>query len=240
MDKKEKNVTARDEHPCGDCWDHVAYDPEHRLVVSLMIGRRDAELTELLVADFHRRTAGRIMGLMTSDEYPCYAGAILSVYGVTVVPERTGRPGRPEQPYQEVPRELVYATVHKTREGNKVVGVEERLVFGGKKRLKEALRDSAVSERVTTVHIERFNGTDRHRNARKVRKTYRFSKEWEAHGAVSRFSVFSANFCQPVRTLRVRGADGRWQQRTPALAAGLADHVWSIKEWLTLPAAQRS
>lgn len=240
VDKKEKNVTAKDEHLCGDCWDHVAYDPEHRLVVSLVIGRRAPELTARLVADFHQRTAGRIMNLMTSDAYPCYTEAIVSVYGVTVVPERTGRPGRPQEPYQDVPPELVYATVHKVREDNRVVAVEERLVFGTAEQLQQALANSAVSERVNTSYIERFNGTDRHRNARKVRKTYRFSKDWEVHGAVSRFSVFSANFCQPVRTLRVKDSQGRWQQRTPAMAAGLADHVWSIEEWLTLPAAQRS
>jgi hypothetical protein len=35
------------------------------------------------------------------------------------------------------------------------------------------------------------------------------------------------------------GADGRWRPRTPAMAAGLTDHVWSIREWITLPAVQR-
>jgi IS1 family transposase len=240
--KKEKNRQPG-ESACGDCWDHVALDPQHRLVVSLVIGRRCPELVELLVADFHQRTAGRIMDLMTSDEYPAYLQAILSVYGEQIVPQPTGRPGRPRLAYQRLPDDVLYATVHKVRQNNRVVAVQERLICGTPEQLTEALASSAVSERVTTVHIERCNGTDRHRNARKGRKTYRFSKDWDVHEAVTHFVTFSANFCQPVRTLRqrLRRKEGRqkWRQRTPAMAAGLADHVWSIAEWISRPSVQR-
>lgn len=221
----------------------MAYDPEHRLVVSLLVGVRSPETIELLVEDFHRRTQGRVMDLMTSDEYGAYPAAILSIYGEAVVPEATGRPGRPRLEYRRVPEELVYATVHKVREGHRVTAVEQRLIYGTPERLEEALANSAVSEQVTTAHLERYNGTDRHRNARKGRKTYRFSKDWEVHEAVTRFVVFSGNFCKPVRTLRqrLRRKQGKrkWRQRTPAMAAGLTDHVWSMVEWLSLPSVQR-
>jgi IS1 family transposase len=240
--KKEKHRRPN-EVDCGDCWDHVAYDPEHRLVVSLVVGPRCPELVELLVEDFHQRTAGRIMDLMTTDEYPAYPGAIASVYGETVVPERTGQPGRPRLAYRRVPDELVYATLHKVREQNQVVAVQERLVYGRPEQLAAALADSPVSGRVTTVHVERYNGTDRHRNARKGRKTYRFSKDWEVHEAVTRFVTFGGNFCKPVRTLRqkLRRKQGRrkWRPRTPAMAAGLTDHLWSIAEWISRPSVQR-
>jgi IS1 family transposase len=243
--KKEKHCDRLDpaDDACGDCWDHVAYDPQHRLVVSLLVGRRSPELTDLLVEDFHRRTGGRIMDLMTSDEYSAYPGAILSVYGETVLPQRTGRPGRPRLEYRRIPEDLVYATVHKVRENNRVVSVEQRLIYGTPEQLQQRLANSVVSQRVTTVHIERSNGTDRHRNARKVRKTYRFSKDWEVHEAVTCLVAFSSNFCKPVRTLRqkLRRKQGRrkWRQRTPAMAAGLSDHVWSIAEWVSRPSAQR-
>ena len=59
------------------------------------------------------------------------------------------------------------------------------------------------------------------------------------HRAASLFSHFSYNFCWPVRTLRRREALQKWQERTPAMAAGLTDHVWSLPEWLTYPAVQR-
>jgi hypothetical protein len=57
---------------------------------------------------------------------------------------------------------------------------------------------------------------------------------------MSYFTRYRYNFCWPVRTLRVRGDDRRWQERTPAMSAGLADHVWSLEEWLSFPAVQRS
>ena len=100
-----------------------------------------------------------------------------------------------------------------------------------------ALLLSLVSERVNTFFVERHNGSDRHRNSRKVRKTYRFSKDWEVHAAVTYFTMLSANFCCPVRTLRVKVGRKRYQQRTPAMAAGLTDHIWPIKEWLYRPSA---
>ena len=239
MGKKQKH--CQPDHPedrfRGDWWDHVALDPEHRLVVSLVVGPRNGELTRALVEDFHRRTQGRVMKLMTSDENPAYAEAIRAVYGETVQPEPTGRPGRPRAPYQQVPEDLVYATVHKVRQNNRVVRVETRLVLGTALLLAVALLLSLVSRRVNTVFVERHNGSDRHRNSRKVRKTYRFSKDWEVHRAVSYFTMLSANFCCPVRTLRVKMGRRRYQQRTPAMTAGLTDHIWSIQEWLCRPCA---
>ena len=62
--------------------DHVAVDPESRLVVRLVVGKRTAGATHELVGDFHRRTGGRVMRLMTSDEYPVYEAAIRATYGV--------------------------------------------------------------------------------------------------------------------------------------------------------------
>ncbi len=241
MGKQEKHCDRADpaDDFQGDCWDHVAYDPEHRLVVSVVTGRRTEDHTRLLVEDFHARTGGRVMGLMTSDEYPAYAAAILDVYGEEIQPPRRGARGRMPAPRVVPPAELVYATVHKTRENNRVVAVEERPVFGTPANLKAALDRSAVSDRVNTVDIERHNGTDRNRNARKTRKSYCFSKDWDVHAAVTYFTMDSYNFCWPVRTLRERGEEGCWQQRTPAMAAGLADHIWTLQEWLTRPAVQR-
>ena len=207
-------------------------------MVSVVVGRRTEEQTRTLVEDFHRRTEGRIMNLLTSDENPTYAAAIQEVYGETVTPRPTGRPGRPRKAIKKLPKELVYATVHKTRENNRVVKVESRLIYGTAILLTAALLASSVSTHVNTVYIERHNGSDRHRNSRKVRKTYRFSKDWEVHAAMTYFTMYQANFCCPVRTLRQQDEDGRWQPRTPAMAAGLADHVWSISEWLSLPSVQ--
>ena len=236
--RKEKNCDPDDDRR-GDCWDHTAIDPETRLVVSLVVGKRTAEAVDEVVGDFHRRTGGRVMRLMTSDAYPAYADAIRDAYGQRVVPPRAGRPGRPRNPYTVVPPGVTYATVHKHRENGRVVRVSTRVVFGTLVAVALALAVSAVSRAVNTCFVERHNGTDRNRCSRKVRKSYAFSKDWDVHRAATRFSHFSYHFCWPVRTLRVRGADGRWRKRTPAMAAGLTDHVWPLSDWLTYPAVQR-
>ncbi len=175
------------------------------------------------------------MRLMTSDEYPVYEEAIRDTYGQVVTPPRTGRTGRPRNPYTVVPPAVTYATVHKEKENNRVVRVSTRVVFGTAVAVALAVAASAVGRVVNTSFVERHNGTDRNRCSRKVRKSYGFSKDWAVHRAASVFSYLSYNFCWPVRTLRVKGEDRRWQKRTPAMAAGLTDHVWSLSEWLTYP-----
>jgi len=239
--KKEKHCNPNDpaDDGCGDCWDYVALDPEHRLVVSALVGKHSAEHVDLLVEDFHRRTQGRLMNLMTSDENPAYAEAILTCYGQEYQPRRKGKRGRRPAPRKKPAKGLNYATVHKTRENNRVVKVEQRVIFGTVLAVMAALAVSLVSRAVNTVFVERHNGTDRNRNARKVRKTYCFSKDWEVHEAVSYFSLYSYNFCWPVRTLRQGNRRQGYRQQTPAMAAGLTDHIWTLKEWLSRPSVQR-
>src|SRR5262245_24886892 len=239
--KKEKHCDPNNpnDDEQGECWDYVAVDAEHRLVVSLVMGKHSGKHVALLVEDFRRRTDGRLMNLMTSDENPAYAEAILESYGQAYQPRRRGRRGRQPARRKRPPKGLKYATVHKTRQNNRVVKVEPRVVFGTMTAMLAALAVSLVSTTVNTVFVERSNGSDRHRNSRKVRKTYRFSKDWEVHEAVTYFTLYSANFCCPVRTLRERDEEGRWRPRSPAMAAGLTDHIWSIAEWLSYPSVQR-
>jgi IS1 family transposase len=213
----------------------VAYDPEHRLVLSVVPGKRTEDKVQRLVQDFQQRTAGRIMNLMTSDEYPAYATAIFETYGVETAVPRTGRPGRPPKPKKVLPQKLTYATVHKERQNGRVVKVTTRVVFGSVVAVVAALTLSLVSKVVNCAFVERHNGSDRNRNRRKVRKTCCFSKDWEVHEAMTYFTMFSYNFCWPVRTLRQKVARKRYRQRTPAMAAGLADHAWSLREWLKYP-----
>ena len=144
-----------------------------------------------------------------------------------------GQTGPPEGPLSnpvtglEV-RPLKYDTVHKTRVKGRVTKVEPRVIFGTESAVKEALEKSQVSHSINTAFIERQNGTDRNRNGRKARKTYCFSKDWDIHEAVTYFTMYCYNFCWMVRTLSLRDADGHWQDRTPAMAAGLTDHVWPL------------
>ncbi len=199
-------------------------------------GARTEENARALVADVKRRLGGGAPRLITSDEYPAYATAIAEVFSEPAPgPARRG-PGRPRvAPERRLPGSVVYATVHKEREGGRVVSVEARQVFGSPEALEDALADSNVSRRVNTSFLERQNGADRGRNARKMRKTYRFSKDWQVHEAMTFLTMYGYNFCWPVRTMRVKGDDDRWRQRSPAMSGGLTDHVWTWREWFKRP-----
>jgi len=113
--KKKKNCDPNDPNDdnYGDNWDHIAYDPENRLILSVIPGKRTAENTRKLIKDFIRRTGGKLMRLITTDKYLPYKEAILVGYGRIVNPERTGKRGRPKKPYWEVLSGLVYAMVKK-------------------------------------------------------------------------------------------------------------------------------
>jgi hypothetical protein len=180
------------------------------------------------------------MRLMTSDAYPAYETAILDAYGEVATPPRTGKPGRPKGPYKEPPAGLVYATVEKVRKKGRVVEILTRVAFGTMATVAAALAGSRVSRSINTSFLERQHLTDRHHNARKSRKTYRFSKDWEFHEAATYFTMDSYNFCWPVRTLREPVGEGRYRDQTPAMSAGLADHLWSISEWISFPVVLRS
>jgi hypothetical protein len=219
----------------GDDWDHTAVDPEHRLLLAVVPGERSAENCRQVVQEVYDRTGGNGAMLLTSDAYAPYATAIEEVYGSWVQPERKPGPGRPPQARRVLPAGLVYATVRKRREKGRVVEVIRAVVFGMGCLLDGWLRRSTVSNTINTSFVERNNATDRRQNGRQQRKTSGFSREKRMHDAATYFVSYGYNFCWPVRTLRVRGADG-WLPRTPAMAAGLANQVWSLREWLTYPA----
>jgi hypothetical protein len=206
----------------------VAFDPDSRLVLEVLVGKRLDTNSEELLQGVKRRLGEVPPKLVSSDGHAPYPGAVLAAFGQGVTPPRTGKPGRPAGPRVEPLAGLCYGRVVKHKRRGRVVGVETEVVFG---RLPEG---AAIS----TSYVERHNATDRHRNARKGRKTYRFSKDWDVHEAMTSYTMYSYNFCWSVRTLRQKDAQGRWRQRTPAMAAGLSDHVWSLEEWLTLPAIQ--
>ena len=217
----------------------MAIDAESRLVLSVVPGARDVENVEAVVADVKQRTEGRILDLMTSDNYPAYETAILDAYGEEVTTTPSGRPSRQMTPEKVPPPGLNYATVEKKREKGRVIEIVTRVVFGTMAAISAVLAKSKVSRQINTSILERQNATDRHHNARKVRKTYTFSKDWRVHESMTYFTMYSYNFCWPIRTLAERDEQGRLRKQTPAMAAGLADHVWTMREWITMPVVQR-
>jgi hypothetical protein len=205
-------------------------------------GARVTESVVEVVGEVKDRLDGQPPALMTSDEYPVYETVIEEAFSRPVLaPQESARPGRrPSLPERRLDPGVTYATVRKERENNRVVAVHRSVVLGSQQAVDRALKASVCSRTINTSFVERQHGTARCQNARQSRRTYRFSKDWEVHEAMSYFTRYRYNFCWPVRTLRVRDAEGRWRERTPAMSAGLADHVWSLEEWLRFPAVQRN
>ena len=109
----------------------------------------------------------------------------------------------------------------------KLIGVDVRVIYG------DATTVDQTGTR--TVHIERTNLTSRHMNGRLVRKTLGFSKQVAMLRAACIWEDVVYNLVQSVKTLRIEVNHGvqKWVQRSPAIAAGLTDHRWSIRELLT-------
>jgi hypothetical protein len=82
--------------------------------------------------------------------------------------------------------------------------------------------------------VERHNGTSLLRNQRKVRKTLAFSKATRYHCWMSWLAVGLYNLCRAHRSLKIQD-EARVMHRSPAMAAKLADHIWSTWEWLRCP-----
>lgn len=220
----------------GSQWDHTVVDAQTKLAVSLVIGPRNQANAQALWQDFAARTDGGVPELITTDEHRVYVGAVLKTYGLVQALPRSGKRGRPRQPRVVPPQALVYAMVHKMRRKGRVVGITIRRVFGTARQLARALARSAVSQHVNTSFVERFNSTVRQHNSRKARKVYTFSKALDQHQAMSWFATAYYNFCRPHLGLRLQD-NGRWRERTPALAAGISDHVWSLQEFMRYPLA---
>ncbi|HXG19409.1 MAG TPA: hypothetical protein VNN62_10105 [Methylomirabilota bacterium] len=110
--------------------------------------------------------------------------------------------------------------------------VEIRPIFG-KGKLRKVVAEMGWTKANTSA-IERFNLTGRMRNGRKARKTLGFSRRTRCHDWMSYITAVCYNFHHPHRSLRQKKATGGWQKRTPAMAAALADHMYSSIELLRL------
>ena len=162
-----------------------------------------------------------------SDGWGGIDDAMIEVYGV--VPEYSGR-GRPPTRKRACPGWQYMQMVKQRDERGRVQGIKLRVVFGKKSELLALLGKS-------TAYIERSNLTSRLFNGRQVRKTLAFSKEVEAYKAAAAWEDGYYNLIRPHKSLRLPVLDAaprKWLQRTPALAAKLTDHTWTVKELLTM------
>ena len=129
---------------------------------------------------------------------------------------------------------LKYAQVCKHREKGRIVEVLQRIVFGDQEDVMDSLGVDS-GRRISTAYIERLNLTIRNSLARFVRRGMNCSKDLQIHSHAIDFFQAWYNFVKSHKSLRIEINQGRkrWEQRTPAMAEGLTDHVWNLKELLT-------
>jgi len=234
--KKEKNLTPLDELAgnFGDQWVWISIDARHKIIPSFVIGKHTLKNAIALIQGLKDVTDGHIP-FITSDELPHYPQALLRVYGITKKIPSTGKRGRPRNSQLIPPPSLKYAQVVKSRKKGRVVDIHVKAIYGSEEDIKEQLSTSNVSRSVNVSFVERVNGTLRHIDKRLTRKTYCFSKDIRYHKHQLDLSLAYYHFVKPHKGLRVEvNQNGKkWQERTPFYAAGLTDHIWTMKELLT-------
>jgi len=131
---------------------------------------------------------------------------------------------------------LKYAKVKKTRRNGRIEAIETEVSIGTKQKVQQILNQSPCSRAINISFVERSNLHERLNNRRLTRKTLGFSKAMYMHEAQIWLSLGYYHFVMPHSSLTIRSDDGiNLIQRTPAMAAGITDHIWSIKELLTFP-----
>jgi hypothetical protein len=161
---------------------------------------------------------------LISDGWGGYDEAMVEVWGE--VPEYKGR-GRP--PTKKRPQAgWQHLQMVKQRQKGRVIGVQAKTIYGEEREVRKLLGES-------TSYVERTHLTSRHMNGRLVRKTLGYSKELEMLEASSIWEDAVYNLGRALKSLRVESQEEsgrRWTRRSPAMAAGLTDHIWEIEELL--------
>jgi IS1 family transposase len=205
--KKDKRATLEDKATgLGDVWTYYALDRDSKLVIAYRVGNRDMETTHAFVRDLADRLAGRCQ--ITSDGMHIYRSAVEAAFGWWGTD------------FGQLVK--VYATdwgIAKGRYSPAVcIGAEKTVVMG-----------DPDPDMISTSHVERMNLTTRMQVRRFTRLTNAYSRKRENHLYAVALHVMWVNFCRPSQAL----SKGR-NKVTPAMAAGLADRVWTAEDVLGL------
>lgn len=210
----------------GEYWRCTAIEPQTRLRVGRGIGQTETDAAiqlwqQVKQRDAHRQRPPPVL----SDGWGGHREALIEVYGQVPAYQGRGRPPTRKQPGAG----WHYAQMVKQRDatGN-LIGIEWRVIYG----------DDTTLERTgqRTTCVERTNLTSRHMNGRLVRKTLGYSKRVTMLRAACAWEDIVYNLARPVKTLRreINTEGKRWLPCSPMMAAGLTDHLWSIRDLLML------
>src|SRR5215467_5521865 len=209
-------------------WVHTALAMGSWFLLWVDFGPRTQGTAATLIAQVVART--RQLPLFLTDGWKPYTAALLQVVGVVYRRRRRGNVGRKPKPRLVAPPALFYAQVVKVRNpAGHVVEVSRRVVFGGPRRFVKQLRLRQLGTTIQTAFMERWYGTLRGLGAPLRRRTRCLSWSRARHRGRLWLLVSLYNFVMPHKSLR----QGR-TRRTPAMAIGRTDHVWSYREYIWL------
>src|SRR5215831_8491458 len=221
-------------------WVWGAIDPVTKLLLTLDVGDRTLEMAQCLVHQVVQVLAPDCVPLFMTDGLKDYAMALLTHFGQWVQPSRQQAKGPVPKPRWMPRPQLLYAQVVKSYRRRRVVRVRHRVVFGTLASVNQVL--VATGWQINTAFIERVNLTIRQHVTAVGRRVITLCKSAEGvHHQLALYHTYY-NFCLPHAALRVplprplptngTGSAKQWHPCTPAMAAGLTDHVWSVREVL--------
>ena len=221
-------------------WVWTAMDPDSKLLLVIDVGTRTLEMAQRVVHQVVQRLAPGCVPLCLTDGLKDYGTAFLAHFGQWIQPERRQDKGAMPKPRWVPLPELLYAQVVKSYRRRRIIGVKYRVVFGTLERVQQVL--SACGRKINTAFVERLNLDIRQRVAAVGRRVNTLCQGED--GLRQQLVVYHTyyNFCLPHSSLRQpllvpeptngSGSPKLWRSCTPAMAAGLTDHVWSLKEVL--------
>jgi len=217
-------------------WVWTALDPENKLLLVVDVGTRSLEMAQRVVHHLVQVLAPGCMPLFLTDGFRAYMTAILTHFGQWRQPERRQDKGPMPKPRWLPLPALLYAQVVKSYRRRRIVAVKHRVVFGTMERVKQVL--SACGRQINTAFVERLNLSIRQHIAAVGRRVSTLCKgEAGLRQQLALYHVYY-NFCLPHASLRQpmpqpvhtkgTGSAKHWRPCTPAMAAGLTEHVWSL------------
>src|SRR5262247_716201 len=221
-------------------WVWAAIDPVTKLLLPLDVGNRTLAMAQRVVHQVVQVLAPGCVPLFLTDGFKEYTTALLTHYGQWVQPARRRAQGPAPKPRWMPLPQLLYAQVIKTIRRRRLVRVSHRVVFGTLEAAQQVV--AACGWQINTAFIERVNLSIRQHVAAVGRRVTTLCKgEVGMRQQLVLYHVYY-NFGLPHASLRVplaaplptngTGSATQWQLRTPAMAAGLTDHVWTLREVL--------
>jgi hypothetical protein len=197
-------------------------DMDTRLRVGRAVCKREEE-SALELMQILQQAHPHAPPALATDAKGGYAEAMIQTWGKVPPYSGQGRPAKHKQPGAD----WKYLQVQKIRSGSRLLEVRTRVVWGDPEEVEALLGRH-------TAYIERTQLTSRQMNARLVRKTLSFSKQLRCLRAACAWEDALYNWTRPNRSLREsgEGAQERCDDRTPAMAAGLTQHRWSVQQLL--------